>query len=160
MKLYIKQNFFSVDGSSKVLDINGAEKYCCEAESVYPGRKVHLYDLSGKEISVVEERYSDMVKEYFIHIDGKTATQVDERFSLFKEKYQAEGFGWEITGDFFARRFSIIKNGKCVASVSKKLLSLGDCYEIDIEDEKDETKAIAIVIIIDFIRESREVGGG
>lgn len=161
MKLYLNQKFFSMDDSFKVLDINGKGKYYGKSESVFPGKIFRLYDMKENELAAVEERCSEFgSKKYFIHMNGKQVCEVVNKNSFFKERYIAEGLGLEIEGDFFARRFNITRKGNRVVVLNKKAVSCGDCYEIDIENESDVVNALALVIVIDCIREAREVGGG
>lgn len=160
MKLYIKKKFFSLNDSVKVLDINGTEKFYGKSDSTDSGKRLYIYDMKGTEVAAVEEIGRGFsAKKYFVYTNGVRITEIINKFSLLKEKYFAEGLGWEITGDFFARRFFFIKNGKKLVAFNKKLMSWGDCYEIDVENDGDMIAALAVGIAVVCIREAREVGG-
>ncbi|MCK5761422.1 MAG: hypothetical protein KAH16_00835, partial [Candidatus Izimaplasma sp.] len=76
-----------------------------------------------------------------------------KKFSL-KPKFEVtlgDNDEYLVEGKFLAHNFSILKGGVEVATITKKVFSFGDSYEIDIFDETKKELFLFIVIIIDQV---------
>ena len=56
MKLYIKQKVFSWVDRFTVFDETGADKYHVEGEFFSWGKKLHVTDLTGREIAFIQQK--------------------------------------------------------------------------------------------------------
>ncbi len=155
MKLYIKQKVFSWKDKFKVFDDQGREKYYIEGEFLSLGKKLHVYDLYEREVAFIAQKVFSFLPRYFVYINGTEVAEIVKQFSFFRPKYSIEGLGWEINGDFFAHDYEITKNGRKIVTINKQWMTWGDCYELDIENESDETIALAVVLAIDCVMASQ-----
>lgn len=149
MKLLIKQRVFSWTDTYDVYDENENKKYFVKAEFFRLGHELHVSDMTGREIGMVKQRIFTLLPVFDVEIDGKNVGTIQKRFTLFKPRYDIDYNGWRCEGDFFAWDYDVY-SGCCVAAhISKKILSWGDTYVIDIADPADEVMALMLVIAID-----------
>lgn len=152
MKLYIKQKVFSWKDKFHIYDEYQSEKYYAESELISFGKKLHIFDNNENELCYIYQKVLSFLPRYFINIQGTDVAEVVKSISFFKPKYEINGIGWSVSGDFFAHDY-VIENeiGVPIATISKKWLSWGDAYEIDIPDPNNEIMVLAIVLIIDAV---------
>ena len=77
-----------------------------------------------------------------------------KKFALLHKKFHIESvYGeYKLEGlDIFAHSFTLNKNDRVVATISKKLFSLTDSYGVEIIAEEDHPFLLALVIILDQI---------
>ena len=55
MKLYIKEKVFSWGDKFTVKDAYGEDKYIVEGEVFTFGKKLHVYDRSGREVAFIKQ---------------------------------------------------------------------------------------------------------
>ena len=155
MKLYIKEKVFSWYDQFSVTNIWGEERYYVEGELFSLGKKLHIMYPDGTEAATIHQKPWSFLPKYDIYVNGCRITQVVKQFSLLHPRYSIEGLGWEITGDFLTHNYAINSAGKTIASIQKEWMSWGDSYELDIADGNSELVALAVILIIDCIVESR-----
>ena len=145
----MKQKIFSWKDRFSVCDQNGIERYSAVGEVFTWGKKLHLYDLSGREVAFIEQKVLSFLPRFFITCEGVQLAQVVREFTFFRSKYSVIGPDWTVDGDFFGREYQITSAEGVVATVSKEWLSWGDTYKISVPDGKDEVTALAVVLVID-----------
>ena len=151
MKLYIKQKVFSWGDKFRIYDEFQNDKYYVQGEVFSIGKKLHFYSQSGNELAYIHQKVLSFMPKYFISRNGTDVAQVIKEFTLFRQEYTVDGLGWTVKGDFFAHEYTITASGRMIASISKRWLSWGDTYEIDIADNADEVMALCVVLIIDAV---------
>lgn len=151
MKLYIKQKVFSWGDKFRIYDAWENDRYYVEGEVFSLGKKLHLYDLNGIERSYIHQKVLSFLPRFFIGQDGTDHAEVVKKFTFFHPEYQVNGPDWSVTGDFLAHSYVIKEGNSVVASISKKWLTWGDTYEIDITTHADEVMVLSVVIVIDAI---------
>ena len=55
MKLYIKQKVFSWKDRFTVKDADGNDRYTVEGEFFSWGRKLHVYNMAGREVASIQQ---------------------------------------------------------------------------------------------------------
>ena len=141
MKLYIKQKVFSWGDKFTVKDVNGEDRYFVEGEIFSWGKKLHVYDMCGNEVAFIQQKLFSFLPRYFVYVGDA--------------KYSIEGLGWEISGQFMAHDYEITQNGRPIVTIRKEWMTWGDTYELDIADPADEIIALAVVLTIDAVTESK-----
>ena len=155
MKLYIQEKVFTLGDKFAVLDEFGNEKYFVEGEVFTFGKKLHVYDRNNREIAYIEQELFTWLPRYHLYIDNREVAQICQDFSFFTPMYHVEGPNWEVTGHFLEHNYEITGNGHPVVTIEKEWMTWGDCYELNIANPADELVALAVVITIDCIIESR-----
>lgn len=151
MKLYMKQKVFSWRDKFHVFDENQNERYYAESEFFTIGKKLRIYDYTGNEICFIYQKVMSFLPRYFVNINGEDVAEVIKKFTFFKQEYIVNGLGWSVDGDFTAHEYVIESDGSIIATISKRWLTWGDTYEIDVPNPQNEVTALAIVLIIDAI---------
>ena len=151
MKLYMKQKVFSIKDRFYIKDEQGNDRYYVEGEFFTIGKKLHLYDMNGRELAFIQEKVLSFLPRFYVYMNGKEAAEIVKAFTFFKPKYSINGLGWNVEGDFWSHDYRVANNGRDVASVHKAWFSWGDSYEIDINNSEEEVLTLAVVLAIDAV---------
>jgi len=153
MRYILRQKIFSLSDKFYIKDERDNPKYYVEGKIFSLGDKLKLFDLEGTELIYIEQKLLRLLPEYNIYKYGKLLARVKKELTLFRPKFNIESdYGnFTIEGDFFGHDFSILKNGKPVAFVSKKWLSLSDTYYVDIVADEDHPFILSLAIVLDQV---------
>jgi len=153
LQFYIREKLFSIGDRFSIQDVSGNDVFNVEGKVFSIGNKLKIYDAHGNEIVYIEQKLFKLLPEYNIYLNGNHAAKVKKEFTFFNNKFHIDSSmgNYEIEGDSFAHDFSITKNSNIVAEITKKWLSLGDTYEIDINDDENYAFILAMVIVIDQV---------
>ena len=153
MKLYLKENIFSNLDQFTVK--NEMEEDCYQVHGdhiVVGGKKLHIEDMTGHEVAMVQQKLLSLRPKFFVFKDGQQVAEIVKKISMFKAKYLIAGPGWEVKGSILDHDYVITENGDVVVRLHKAWLSWGSSYEIDIADRTDEATALAVVLAIDCVQ--------
>lgn len=153
MRYILRQKIFSFSDKFYIEDETGNSRYYVESKIFSFGDKLKLFDLEGTELTYIEQKMLTFLPEFNIYMKEKLVARVKKEFTFFKPKFNIESIygNFIIQGEIFAHEFSIIKNGKPVAFVSKKWMSFSDTYYVDISDEEDHPFILSLAIVLDQI---------
>lgn len=157
MKYYIKQKVFSFRDRFTIKDAEGVDCYAVEGKILSIGKKLYLFDMSGKELVYIEQQVISFLPKFIIYLQGERVAEIKQRFSLLKRRYDILEKDWITMGSFLGYEYTIQegKTGRKIANIQKAWMSWGDSYEISIEKEEDKILAIAVVLSIDASIASR-----
>lgn len=145
----MKQKVFSLKDKFYIKDEFDEDKYYVEGEFFTIGKKLHVYDMVGREIAVVQEKVISFLPKFFVFVNGIKVAEIVKKFTFLTPKYYVNGLNWNIEGDVFAHDYEIRHDGKCIMNIHKVWMSWGDSYEIYIDDNQDRVSALAVVLAID-----------
>lgn len=153
MRFIVKQRIFSFGDNFTIKDEAGNDCFTVRGKVFALGDKLRIYDMQGHELFYIEQRLFRFLPEYTIYQFGRPVATVKKQFSLFKPRFNIwSAYGdFTIEGNFLGMDFSIYKNGKHVAQVSKRWFSWGDTYGVDIADDENYGFLLALVIVIDQV---------
>ena len=157
MKLYMKQKVFSLKDRFTIMDAFGQDRYFVEGKMISVGKKLYIKDSEGNELAFVKQVVLTLMPKFAVEIDGQDVAVIRKKFSL-KPKYEIDGPGWEVQGDFFGHDYVITENGAPVVSIHKKWMAWGDAFELDVADERREVLAVAVVLAIDAVMDAQSGG--
>ena len=153
MKFYIKQKVFTLKDQFSILDASGNPVYNVVGKMFSLSNKLQLQNLNGSVVLHAKKQVLRFLPKYFIYTphDEEIAT-VTRKFGL-RPKFEVEAGtdSLRVEGSFFAHSFQIFKDDVIVASITKKVISWGDSYEIDIDDINNTEIYLFIVIVLDQI---------
>ena len=158
MKLYIKEKVFSWGDKFTVKDAYGEDKYIVEGDVFTFGKKLHVYDRAGREVAFIKQEVWSFLPRYYVFCGDRKIAEIKKEFTFLFPRYTIEGLGWEIDGSFMAHDYQITKRDRKIVTISKEWMTWGDSYELDIADPADELVALAVVIAIDCVTESKSGG--
>lgn len=153
MRYILRQKIFSLSDKFYIKDEKENPRYYVESKIFSFGDKLKLFDLEGTELTYIEQKVLRFLPEYNIYKLGKLVATVKKELTFFRPKFNIESkYGdFTIEGDFFGHDFSILKNGKPVAFVSKKWFSFTDTYCVDIVADEDHPFILSLAIVLDQV---------
>ncbi len=153
MKFYIKQKVFSFKDQFKVTDENQKELYQVKGKFMSLSNKLELLNRDGSQVLNSNRKIFSFMPTYFIYDPhGEQLAEIKKKIGIrpkFIIKVQEDDLSVE--GSLFGHSFGVVKDGNEVASISKKVMSFGDNYEIEILDERNKELYLFLVIIIDQV---------
>ena len=151
MKLYIKQKIFSLTDKYNIYDELENPVFLVRREFLSFGAKFHVCDTNENELYFISQKLMTFLAEYHIFKGEIQCARLKKQLSFLKPKINVESeFGnFEIVGNAFSMNFEILCNGQYVGSLTKKWLSWGDSYELDIANSDDPAFFCCLVIAID-----------
>ena len=149
MKLYMKQKVFSWSEKFTVRDEQEQDRYYVEGELFTLARKLHVFDHAQNEVAFIRQKLFSFLQRFFVEIDGQEVCQIVKRLTLARPKYDLEGIGWHVEGDFWAHEYAVFDGTREVMRLSKHWFTWGDSYVLDIADPRDERICLGIALAID-----------
>ncbi|MCK4763382.1 MAG: LURP-one-related family protein [Candidatus Aminicenantes bacterium] len=123
------------------------------------GDKLKFFDMDGNELAYIKQKVFSFKKQYKIYRNKELLARVVKKITLFKDKFIIDIPGpndYIVKGNFTDHRYTFIRNGRGVAFISKKWLSWGDTYRIEIVPGEDDVVILAAAVIIDMISHGNE----
>ncbi len=153
MRYIIRQKIFSLGDSFMIKNEAGNDIFMVKSQLLSFGKKLRLYDLIENELCYIEQKVFRFMPEYDIYISGQHIINVKKRFALFKNDFiiTSQSGCYSIEGDFWAHEFSILKDNRVVARVSKEFFSFSDTYGVEIDDGQDQVTNLSLAIVIDMV---------
>lgn len=158
MKLYIKQKMFSMRDQYNIFDASGKPMFVVESELMTVNPRIHLYDLSHKELFDIKRKVTVFMANYEIYQGDTMVASVKQKLRLFRNQlYIHSAYGdFTLNGDAFARNFEIIRDGVPYGTVKKKWLSWGDSYELNVFEPEYVPYFCSLVIAIDHCLHNKD----
>lgn len=153
MKYYIKQKVFSFKDKFNITDENESLKYQVKGKMISITNKLQMLDANEGVVYTSKRRLFRIFAKYVIsEHDGGEVAVIKRKFG-FRPKFNLSVLGEELTvdGSLFQHSFGIYNKGEMVASISKKIISWGDTYEIEIFEEEKTQLYLFVVIILDQV---------
>ena len=144
----MKQKVFSRRDRFFVKDENGNDRYAVEGE-IAIGKRLHIYDADGNKSAFIRQKVMSWLPRYFVYINGQEVCTVVKEFTLFRQSYRVEGLSWHLTGNFLTHEYILAENGRQIMNLSKKWFTLGDSYELNITDPKNELLCLCVTLVVD-----------
>lgn len=158
MKFYIKQKVFSFKDKFKILDESQELQYEVKGKFMSLSNKLELVDKLGNPVLRAKRKVLAFLPKYFIYnLKGEEIATIKRIFG-FRPRFTLSALrtDLEVEGSLFAHSFGIFDHGNEVATISKKIISWGDTYEINIIDEENTELFLFIVIVLDQIIHERK----
>lgn len=151
IRLYIRQKVFSIGDRYNITNEVGQPIFSVESEIFTFGAKIHLYDVTGSELYFIQQKLFKFLPEYHIYNGDSLCATIKKEFSFLRPRLNITSqFGdYSFDGNLFAMDFSILSNGNLVGELHKKWMSLGDSYELTVNDDNDAPFFCALAISID-----------
>lgn len=158
LKYRIKEKVLSLHGAYQIFDENDNECFHVKQNAVSLTNKTHLYNMNNKEIAFIHKKVMSMHSVHYLEMADGTQGEISEK-KLFQlhDNYEVEGFGWQITGDIFGHEFQIVDAGNQIIAESREAwFSIGDLFTVDIYDETQTEKVLAVLVTLSLIHRDRE----
>jgi len=153
MKFYIKQKVFSFGDKFSILDEQQNEVYQVKGKVFSLQNNIDFLDMHGNVILKANKKVFQILPKYTIYnVEDMPLVTIQRKFAL-TPKFDVLKGSEELTieGSLFAHSFTIYRNGVDVASITKKILSFGDFYEINLATPHEIELYLFMVIVIDQV---------
>ena len=145
----IKQKLWSLAGKFDIKDETGQLAYHVQGSFL---KEFTISDSQGQFVSHIKHHFSFPFQRFTVtFVDGKQIT-IQQRFSLLKAKYDISDFGLEVAGDIWNMNFSLLDQGREVASIHQEWFKIASTYHVDIYDDSLADLVISLVIAIDYVK--------
>ncbi|CAF2316540.1 unnamed protein product [Rotaria sp. Silwood2] len=155
-KYELKQKVLTLGSSYTVKDDHGQSVYKIGFKKIGLGKHLQLTDISGqKEYYAIKHVLNPLgLAKYEIRQNNDVIADVKRQMNLFggkKFKITSKYGDFKIEGDFSSREFTIKKDHKIIATISKKFFAIGDKYGVKIEQGQDVPFILALAIVVDEV---------
>jgi uncharacterized protein YxjI len=147
----VRERIFSIGDHFTIEDEKGVPHFYVRGRVFSIGNKLSLEDMNGNELCFIEQKLLRLLPEYTLYFAGRAAATVKKTFTLLRPKFTISSIygNFEIEGDPWSHNFSIVKDGKLAAEVSKRWFSMSDTYGVDVAESEEPAFILALVIVID-----------
>ena len=112
-----------------------------------------LEDLTGRDVAKIRERKLSVRDAIKIEFDGGDAT-VKKALVGVRERFHVDvdgGDDLKAHGNFVDHEYEIERDGKTVATVSKRWFRVRDTYGVEVADAEDVPLVLAVTVAIDAL---------
>lgn len=148
MKLYVNEKLFSFHNRFYVKDENDKDVYEISSKMISLGDKTTINDIEGNKIAYIEQELLHLTPHYNVYINDILEFQIIKKFQLFKNDYTLSN-GYRVEGKFMMLDFKVFDDNNIqIGSIKRKFISIGDKYEIEINDTSKKEIVLAIIVAI------------
>lgn len=148
MKLYVNEKLFSFHNRFYVKDENDKDVYEISSKIISLGDKTTINDIEGNKIAYIEQELLHLTPHYNVYINDILEFQITKKFQLFKNDYTLSN-GYRVEGKFMMLDFKVFDDNNIqIGSIKRKFFSIGDKYEIEINDPNKKEIVLAIIVAI------------
>jgi uncharacterized protein YxjI len=150
----IRERLFRLGEDSDITDENGQPVLHVDGKVLSLHNRLILTDPTGREIGQVHRKLAALRPAYEITLGGKDVAEVRKHlFTPFGERFTIDVPGpsdMEISGDLLSHEFTIDRDGRTVATISKRWLSIKASYAVDVAPGEDDMLILASVLALDL----------
>ncbi|MBW3539644.1 MAG: LURP-one-related family protein [Planctomycetes bacterium] len=154
MRYVMKQKLFAFGDDFTIKDDQGRDRYFVDGKAFSIGDKLSFQDIEGNELARIEQKVLSLGKTYRIYRGGsQVATVKKQLFTFFRDVFDVEDEAageLDATGDFIDHEYQFTRDGRPIATVSKKFFSWTDTYGVDIAEGEDDVLILACTVVIDM----------
>jgi uncharacterized protein YxjI len=159
MRYLIRERFFRLGEDSDITDESDRPVLHVDGKVLTLRDTLVLRDPAGREVARVNRRLIALRPTYEISVGGREVAEVRKHFfTPFVDRFTIDLPGpddLELDGSLFEHEFTIRRDGRTVATVSKRWFSLTDTYGVEIAEGEDDLLILASVLALD-LAEDRE----
>jgi uncharacterized protein YxjI len=155
VRYLLRERILSWGDDFTIKDEAGREAFYVDGKVFSFGDKLSFKDRDGKEVALIDQKLLSFGPQYEIARGGTTVAVVKKHlFTLFRARFTVDVPGpddLEAKGNFLEHEYVFERDGRDVARISKKWLSLSDSYAIDINEGEDDVVILAAAVVIDLV---------
>ena len=156
-EFFMKERAVSIHDPYHIYDAEGTEQYQIKGKLLSIHDYTSLLDMNGTELARIHKKIMSLHETHFIEIDGKILTEIrTEWFHPIHQKIDAPGLGWQIQGNLMEHDFTVVDgDGNIHITVHRKWISLGEGYQVVVEDDREVVPALALMVALERIMTDR-----
>lgn len=149
---YLISRRWSLSGKFTVTDAEDTAQFEVTGQFAF-GRKLSVSDPSGAELAVISRR--GLARRFQIVLAGGQETTVSPRGFLGRRfEIDSPAGPMEARGNFSGREYAITSGDGTAATVTQ-LRTLRERFAVDVADGQDPVLMLAVVLVIETIRDDR-----
>jgi uncharacterized protein YxjI len=152
-KYVMKQKMWTLGDKFVIKDETRTPVFYVKGKVFSVGDKLSFRDIDGNELAYISQKVFSFTPRYKIYRDQELIAKVVKKIALFNDKYIVDIPGpdnYKVTGNFGNYEYTFTRNGRKIASVSKKFFSWSDTYGIAIAPGEDDILILAAAVVIDM----------
>ena len=149
MDLYLKQKVFSLRTRFDVYDATEAVVFQVVGEFAL-GARLHVLNSQGQEVAFIRQRLFSFLPCYEIELPGWPPATLFKRWTIFRQSFDIDDWGWQAEGDFLAHEYSLLNESQTLMTVSKAWLTWGDSYHLNIAANADPLACVCCLLAMDM----------
>ncbi|WP_075003808.1 LURP-one-related/scramblase family protein [Streptacidiphilus jiangxiensis] len=159
MKFLMRERVFGIGDDHWITTEHGDKAYLVDGKALRVRETFELKDHHTGEIVAVIKKKLISVRDTMVveRDDHRIATVKKKLITVFRDKYLAElegevgGGEIEVHGNFTDHEFTMERDGRRIAQVSKKWFSVRDTYAIDVADGEDIPLLLSVAVCVDHL---------
>lgn len=157
MRYHIKQKVLSLHGVYNIYDEEENKCYYVKQDPISITNKTHLYNSQDEEVALIHRKVMSMHAVHYIEMtNGEQGEIREKKYLQLHDNFQIDGFEWHVKGDILGHEFQIVDDmDRVIAEANEKWFSVGDLFSVDIPDERNTEKVVAVLVTISLIHRDR-----
>ena len=159
MKFLMRERVFGIGDDHWITTEHGEKAFLVDGKALRIRETFELKNHATGQIDAVIKKKLISVRDAMVveREDHRIATVKKKLITVFRDKYLAEledGVGGgeiEVIGNFTDHEFHMERDGRRIATVSRKWFSIRDTYAIDIADDQDVALLICVAVCVDHL---------
>lgn len=158
MRFHIREKVMSFHGVYNIFDDSETFCYYLKQKMVSLTNQAGFYDAQDRELAHISRKLPSMHAVHYLEMaNGETAEIGKKNLVQLHDNYEIEGFGWTIQGGVLGHDFQVLDgSGRVIAEAKRAWISIGDVVAVDILDETQKEKVLAVLLIILLIHRDRK----
>lgn len=154
-KLFIKQKVFKITDHYKVFNEQWKPIYFVDQDFKLLGNTVHVKKADGSESFVIDKHFFTFLPKYKVRFSNGKTLSIKSNFSFFKKNIDAIAaeYSLKLVGNFFDMNFTVYKANTKIGNINKKYLTWGDTYVLHVLKTEHEKDLLALLIVVDNIKD-------
>lgn len=154
----IRERLLDIGDDFDITDESGGVVYHVDGKVLSLRDRLVIEDSAGQEVASVHRQLIALRRTYTISIGGEKAAEMKKKlFTPFVDRYTIDIPGpndLQMRGDLLDHEYTVERDGREVASVSKKWFRLRDTYAVRIAEGEDDLLILAAVLALDLAQAS------
>lgn len=143
----------TMHGAVEVRDENGELVYQAHSKMISITEKSVITDGEDREIARYHRKVFSIHRIHTIEmVGGEVMTMKVELLHPFKDVIDVEENGWKLKGNFTSHTYQILdEEGQVLADITRPWVALHDKCRIDVKDEKNVDRLMALTIVLEHM---------
>lgn len=160
----IRERFLALGDDFDITDEHGRPVLQVDGKVFSLRGRLVLRDPQGREVAEITRRLVALRPAYRVTIGGQHAADVRKHvFTPLRERFTIDVPGpddLELSGDLFDHEFTVSRQGRTVATATRRLFHLRDTYAVDVAPGEDDLLVLAAVLAVDLARQRDDEQAG
>ena len=154
MRYQMRQRLISIGDDYWIEDEQGRKAFRVDGRALRVRQTFVLEDAQGQEVARIQERKLSVRDTLAIERGGDSAATVRKALVGIRDRFSidvAGGGELHAKGNLVDREYEIDREGRAVATVSKRWFRVRDTHGVEIEPGEDDALVLAIAVCVDAL---------